>query len=113
MDHGRLACGFDAAAHTLFLTGQADESEAEYLRAALAEASDGYSRNLTVDLTACDFLPSINIGVLVGAMLRASENGTEIELVSAAHSIAERVLAICGVPHSVRGSSAVVAPGSG
>ena len=96
-----MACDFDAATSTLYVSGSADEHEADRLRVAIADASGHYTQSLTIDLSRCDFLPSIGIGVIAGAMHEARVQGAEIDVVVAPHTIAERVLSITGIPHTL------------
>jgi anti-anti-sigma factor len=102
-----MACAFDAGTSTLYVSGVADEAEADRLRHAIGTASEDYTRDLTIDLTDCDFLPSISIGVIAGAMHEATAQGSQIDLVVAPCSIAARVLAIVGLPHRVERPSPI------
>jgi anti-anti-sigma factor len=105
MNFRPMACDWDVVTCTLYVSGVADEVAADRLREAIAEASQDYTQKLTLDLAECDFLPSISIGVIVGAMHNATEHGSEIALVAAPGTIAERVLTIVGLPHATRDPS--------
>ena len=81
------------------MTGSVDETSAEEFRSAIDESTGHYTRDLTIDLGDVDFLPSMGIGVLAGALREAERQGRRLELVAPATSIAGRVLRICGVPY--------------
>ena len=68
-------------------------------REALEKHSEGFTRDLVVDLDDVDFLPSLGVGVLAVALRTAEERGSRLELVAAKGTIAEQVLHICGLPH--------------
>ena len=102
MDFRPLALEYDADSSTLAVAGSVDEGSGTLLRAALEKYSDGYAKDLTVDLGDVDFLPSLGIGVLAVAMRTASERGSSIELVAVDGTVAQRVLAISGMPHRLR-----------
>jgi anti-anti-sigma factor len=102
VDFRPLALQYDADSSTLAVAGSVDESSGTLLRAALEKYSDGYSYDLVVDLGDIDFLPSLGIGVLAVAMRTANERGASIELVAVEGTVAQRVLAISGMPHRLR-----------
>ena len=102
MDFRPLALDYDADSSTLAVAGSVDESSGSVLRAALERYSDGYAKDLVVDLGDVDFLPSLGVGVLAVAMRTASEREASIELVAVDGTVAQRVLAISGMPHRLR-----------
>jgi anti-anti-sigma factor len=89
----------DRSRDALVVTGEVDENAAVALRSAIDEATAGYTRALTIDLSAVSFLPSFGVGVLATSARRADENGQPIDLVAASGTIAQRVLEVCAVPH--------------
>jgi anti-anti-sigma factor len=89
----------DSTARTLVVSGEVDEASAPALRNALDEHSDGFTRDLVVDVSDVGFLPSLGVAVLAVALRTAQERGSVVELVAAKGTIAEHVLEICGLPH--------------
>ena len=106
MQFDPLSLSFDTATCTLYVAGSVDEMSAEMLRDALHRCLDQTTSPLTVDLTDVSFLTSVGLGVLAAAMRRAAEAGSAVELVAKAGSIAEKVLAICGLSHTIGASAA-------
>jgi anti-anti-sigma factor len=82
----------------LALSGVVDELSLPDLRDALREATDGYTSEVTVDLSDVDFLPSLALGVIIGVMKEAPGRVT---LAVQKGSIARRVLEVSGLPHQV------------
>lgn len=78
---------------TLFVRGCVDELRLDDFREALRTSSHDYTVDLIVDLSEVQFLPSMAIGVLVGARKRFEEAG--LEIVARHGTIARRVLEIC------------------
>lgn len=99
MDERPLTTSYDDATSTLLVSGSVDELSGVALRDALQRCSAGFTREMSVDLTDVDFLPSLGVGVLAIAMRTAEENGSRLTLVAAADTIAHQVLTICGLPH--------------
>ena len=97
-----LRCVFDDSSATLAVVGAVDELSVDVLLDALAESTRGYTRDVTVDLVRVTFLPSVGIGVLALAARQAAENGCAVTLVAAEGTIAQKVLAICGLPYETR-----------
>jgi anti-anti-sigma factor len=89
----------DSTPRTLLVSGQVDEVSAPAFRDALDEHSEGFSRDLVVDVSDVDFLPSLGVAVLAVALRTARERGSVVELVATKGTIAEHVLEICGLPH--------------
>jgi len=94
-----FVAALDDSERTLAVSGDVDETAAVTLRSAIEEATAGYSRPLSVDLSAVSFLPSFGVGVLATSVRRAGESGHPIELVAARGSIAQRILEVCALPH--------------
>lgn len=82
----------------LALSGDVDELSVQDLRDALREATEGYTTEVTVDLSDVDFLPSMALGVIIGVMKEAPGRLT---LAVQKRSIARRVLEVSGLPHQV------------
>jgi len=89
----------DDARRLLVAHGDLDEIATFELRETLAQATDQLSADLTIDLTDVDFLPSSAIGVLATAQTGARRNGADITFVAADGSVAQRVLAVCGLEY--------------
>jgi anti-anti-sigma factor len=92
---------FDESTRTLAVSGEVDESAALALRDALSASTETYQRPVVVDLTSVGFLPSVAVGVLAKAMQQATRAGHPIELRAEEGSIAQRVLQVCALPHSL------------
>jgi anti-anti-sigma factor len=86
----------------LVVSGLLDEISVPELRAALRGATHGYTRDLVVDLSDLDFLPSVAIGALIAAM----KNGVQVSLVAEAGCLAARVLDMCGIAFGSPGTLA-------
>lgn len=84
----------DGDSATLTTSGPLDILTAPVLRDALASVVTS-NRVVTVDLTACDFLDSIGLGVLMAAHLRALEH--DVELSFRLSEPARRVITISGL----------------
>ena len=97
-----LSLSFDTVSSTLFVGGSIDEMSADKLRDALNRCMGETTPTLTVDLTDVSFLTSVGIGVLAAAVHRGADLGCTVEAVAEAGSIPERVLAICGLPHTIK-----------
>ena len=103
MDLRPLALSYDEESSTLYLSGSVDELSGVALREAIAQHTDGYRRDLTLDLGKVDFLPSLGVGVLAVAMRNAEEHGTRIDLVAEPDTVVQQVLNVCGLPYSTAG----------
>ena len=103
-----LGCSFDTASSTLFVRGCIDELNVDELRTAIASCSRDNTEDLTVDLSEVAFLPSVGLGVLAVALRRADENGRTFDLIASDGSLAQRVLAISGLPYTSRGATTEV-----
>jgi anti-anti-sigma factor len=82
---------------TLVVAGTISETDRHAFRQALRDATDGYRRAVTVDLTAVEFFPSLAVGVLIGARRACGPRGS-ITVVACPDSIVRRVLDIVGIP---------------
>lgn len=100
MDERPLEMTLEPESATLRVSGTVDELSAPPLRQALQKHSEDYTRDLVVDLDDVDFLPSLGVGVLAVAMRHAEEHGVAIRLRATEGTIAQRVLHICGLPHT-------------
>jgi anti-anti-sigma factor len=85
----------------LVLHGDLDEGVTVQVRLLLKEISNGLTRDLTVDLTDVDLLPSSAVGVLANAQDAAVKQGATLRFVAADGTIAARVLTICGLSYDV------------
>jgi anti-anti-sigma factor len=83
----------------LILHGDLDEGATYQFRELLGELSDGLSRDLVIDLTDVDLLPSSAVGVLANALDTARKKDATLSLVAADGTISARVLTICGLPY--------------
>jgi len=91
----------DDGSGRLVLHGDLDEGVTVQVRTLLKEITDGLTRDLTVDLTDVDLLPSSAVGVLANAQDAATKQGAALTFVAAEGTIAARVLTICGLPYDV------------
>jgi anti-sigma B factor antagonist len=64
----------------LTLFGDLDLSGAPELRDRLADVADRRPRALVIDLAGVEFVDSMGLGVLLGAVKRARADGTELRL---------------------------------
>ncbi len=83
--------------NTLVVCGAIGETDRHAFRQALRDATDGYRRAVTVDLTAVEFFPSLAVGVLIGARRSCGPRGG-ITVLAGPDSIVRRVLDIVGIP---------------
>jgi len=83
----------------LTLHGDLDEGAVVEARELIRGASQGLTRDLTLDLTDLTLLPSSAVGVLATAQETARRQGATLSLVAAEGTIAQRVLTICGIEH--------------
>lgn len=85
----------------LVLHGDLDEGATIQVRMLLKELTGGLTRDLEIDLTDVDLMPSSAVGVLANAQDTASKQGAALTFVAADGTIAARVLTICGLPYEV------------
>lgn len=83
----------------LVLHGDLDEGTTVQVRMLLKEVTAGLTRDLAIDLTDVDLLPSSAVGVLANAQDSAAKQGAELTFVAADGTIAARVLTICGLAY--------------
>ena len=102
MDFRPLTFAYDVETSTLAVAGSVDEASGPALRQAIEKYSDDFAKDLVVDLGDVEFLPSLGIGILAVAMRSAAERSSTIELVAVEGTVAQRVLAISGMPHRLR-----------
>lgn len=69
------------------VAGDVDLHSAPELRDRLASLSDTGARHVVVDLTECDFLDSMGLGVLLGAKKRMARDGRELHVVVSAPDV--------------------------
>lgn len=84
----------------LVLHGDLDEGAALQVRMLLSDVTQGLTRELVVDLSDVDLLPSSAVGVLANAQDTARKQGANLTFVAADGTIAARVLTICGLPYA-------------
>jgi len=78
------------------VAGELEMHSAPHLRQELLQACEGSEPRVLVDLSGLSFIDSTGIGVLVGALKRARENGGSLVLVCASERI-RRVFEITGL----------------
>jgi anti-sigma B factor antagonist len=78
------------------VAGEVDIYTSPALKAALAAAAADGCRTLVVDLERVGFIDSSGLGVLVGALRRAREEGGDLRVVSGNETVA-RILQITGL----------------
>jgi anti-anti-sigma factor len=98
VDDTPYAAEYDASSALLTITGSVDELSGPTFRTDLEKYSDGFERDLTVDLTGVDFFPSLAIGVLAVAAKNARNAGHQLDVVAAPGTIVARVLTISNLP---------------
>jgi len=89
----------DNEAGRLTLHGDLDEGATFQFRELLADLTDGLTRDLTVDLSDVDLLPSSAVGVIANAQDSARKQGAALSLVASEGTISARVLTICGIAY--------------
>jgi len=97
-----LACSFDEASRTLYVSGSVDELAGVVLRDKIVTHSDHHRQDLVIDLCGVDLLPSMGVGVLAVAVRDAQLQGTSIELVAKPDTVVSQVLNVCGLPYRER-----------
>ena len=93
---------FDESARVLVVTGLLDELAAEEFREDVRRCSQDHTEKLHLDLAGVDFMTSVSLGVIAGAMRAAGRNGTSLTVSATAGSFAQRVLDISGLPYERR-----------
>ena len=84
---------------TLAVSGAVDELALDDFRRALHLCMNGSSDAVVVDLSDVDFLPSMAVRVLAGAM---NDDRVSVTAVARKGCIAAAVLSVCGVPFESR-----------
>jgi anti-anti-sigma factor len=98
VDDTPYAATYDASRALLTVTGSVDELSGPTFRSDLEKYSDGFTRDLTADLTGVDFFPSLAIGVLAVAAKNARVAGHTLDVIATPDSIVGRVLTISRLP---------------
>jgi anti-anti-sigma factor len=104
VDDNPYAATYDADNARVVVSGSVDELSGQAFRSDLEKYSDGFSRDVAVDLSGVDFFPSLAVGVLAVAMKNAREAGTTLTAVADPGSVVARVLTICALPFEERTS---------
>lgn len=99
MEEQPFSAVYEADNSILVISGEVDETSGVTLREAIESHSADFSRDLTVNLSRVDFLPSLAVGVLAVAMTSAERSGVKLVLVAVQGCIAQRVLEICALPY--------------
>jgi len=84
---------------TLVVSGVSDELAVADFRRELQRCVNGSSDAVVVDLSDVDLLPSMAVGVLVGAM---NDDRVSVTAVARKGCFAAAVLSVCGVPFETR-----------
>ena len=92
-----FTCAYDEDAGMLIVSGELDEAGARELREQLAALIAVQSRDLVMDLSSIDSLPSSAIGAIAAARAHMRAHFLRLELVAAQDSIACRVLPRAGM----------------
>ena len=87
MEEIPFATRYSAETSTLMVFGCVDELSVDAFRRALREATRDYTAGVLVDLNGITFMPSMAIGVLVGAMARAPGTCVEVAEGRPAHLV--------------------------
>jgi len=98
MDDEPFSAHRDAGSGRLLVGGVIDERATADFRDALRAATEDYTEPAVVDLTAVTLMPSLAVGVLLGAMARAPGTRVEVE----PGSIAHRALEVLGLDEYAR-----------
>lgn len=88
----------DGTALVLHLQGELDMATAAELRLVLARALGPGTSTITVDLTALTFIDSTGIGVLVGGLRQARDEGCGFSVLNPSRSV-QKALRLTGVDH--------------
>lgn len=96
-----LVTRLDDDVRVLTLAGEIEDAAVAQLVEAIGAGTANYTRDLVVDLSGLEFIPSSAIGALAVAMQRAAGCGHPLELVAARGTIAAQVLRVSTLPHRV------------
>jgi hypothetical protein len=80
--------------------GVYEQEDLERLDFEVSGATEGFTRNVSLDLSDIDFLPSLAVGTLIALARRAERDGVAVTLTARAGTLAHRVLSVVGVPVS-------------
>ena len=98
MDEQDFSVRYDSG--ILRVAGAVEGSAVMALREAIVEHSGPDRRRLRIDVSDVDFLASVGVAVLARAVGDARRQGSSVEILARSGSIAERVLAVSGVPYT-------------
>ena len=101
MEERAFSYEVSALSDHVVLHGDLDEGATVQVRMLLMEITGGLTRDVTIDLTDVDLLPSSAVGVLANAQETAAKQGAAVTFVAADGTIAARVLTICGLSYDV------------
>ena len=112
MEESPYGSHFEAEARRLVVSGAVDELSESRFRGDLAAvigtgaadqqtAGDEHADRVPViDLSAVEYFPSIAVSALVAALKAQKEReGVMAEVEAVTGTVAQRVLALCGIPH--------------
>ena len=99
MEERPFSAVMSADGRTLAVSGVIDELAVDDFRRELQRCMKGSSDAVVVDLSDVDFLPSMAVGVLVGAM---NDDRVSVTAVARKGCFAAAVLSVCGVPFESR-----------
>jgi anti-anti-sigma factor len=87
MDEEPFHASRDQETGALIVGGAIDELSVADFREALRDATEDYTLGAVVDLNGVTFLPSLAVGVLLGALARAPGTRVEVDRGTAAHMV--------------------------
>jgi anti-sigma B factor antagonist len=96
----RVQAEANGSLHTVSVVGELDQSTADELRTALAEAIGDPGRGLLVDLSDCDFIDSTGLSLLVETKRRLAEDRRRFG-VCCADADVRRLLELTGIDQAV------------
>ena len=99
MEERPFSAVMSADGRTLAVSGVIDELAVDDFRRELQRCMKASSDAVVVDLSDVDFLPSMAVGVLVGAM---NDDRVSVTAVARKGCFAAAVLSVCGVPFESR-----------
>lgn len=87
MDEEPFHASRDQETGALIVGGAIDELAVADFRQALRDATDDYTAGAVVDLNGVTFMPSVAVGVLLGALARAPGTRVEVGSGTTAHVV--------------------------